>query len=119
MGKCHGPEGIIFNLRPIEGGVDHHGSGFGDNDTNAAFGNPILPLGTDSTEANQLDIGSNFLNKLLTLKGSVVSVVGFNGHSMVEGHTFKAVLGSDSVRSIQSHLMFTVDETRGGVTEDH
>jgi hypothetical protein len=24
MGKGHGPEGIIFNLRPIEGGVDHH-----------------------------------------------------------------------------------------------
>jgi hypothetical protein len=52
MGKGHGPEGIIFNLRPIEGGVDHHGLGFGDNDTNAPFSNPILPLGTDSTEAN-------------------------------------------------------------------
>jgi hypothetical protein len=55
----------------------------------------------------------------LTLKGSVISVVGFNGHAMVESHTFKAVLGSDSVRSIQSHLMFNVDETRGGVTKDH
>jgi hypothetical protein len=38
---------------------------------------------------------------------------------MVEGHTFKAVLGTDSIRSIQSNLVLNVDETGGGITKDH
>jgi hypothetical protein len=119
MGKGHGPKGIVLNLRPTECGVDHHGAGFGDNNANAAFGNTVLPLSANATETNRLDIGGNFLDKLLTFEGSVVGVVRVNGDAMSEGHAFKAVFGTDSVRSVQGHLMFNVDETGGDITEDH
>jgi hypothetical protein len=38
---------------------------------------------------------------------------------MGESHAFKAVLGMDSVRGIQSNLVLNVNETGGGITKDH
>ena len=43
-----GPEGGIFNFRPMKGRMNHKGAGLGCNDGDGAFRDTILPLGTDA-----------------------------------------------------------------------
>jgi len=61
--------------------MDHHGAGLGNNDTDGTLGYTILPLGTNSTKSNGLDILDDFLYEPLTFEGTVVSMIRLNGNT--------------------------------------
>jgi hypothetical protein len=111
MRQGHGPQAIILHIWPVECSMDHHGTSLGNNNTDGAFSYSVLPLGTNTAESNGLDIIYYLLNKTLALESTIICVVGFNRNTMGQGHPLETVLGCDSVSSIQSNLMFEMNDT--------
>jgi hypothetical protein len=91
--------------------MDHHGTSFRNNNTDGTFSYSVLPLGTNPAESNGLDIIYYFLNKTLAFESAIIRVVGFDRNTMRQGHPLETVLGCNSVSSIQSDLMFEMNDT--------
>jgi hypothetical protein len=119
VGESHGPKLFIFHLRPMESSMNHHSSSFGDHNANSTFGNTILPFGSNPTISDILGILGNFLDKTLAFEDAIVGVVTVNGDTILETHTFKAVLGIDGVRSIECGLMLDMNKPRDSITKQH
>jgi hypothetical protein len=81
----------------MELGMDHHSSSFGDHYANGSFSNSILPLGSNTTEADLLVMVNDFLGESLALVNTIVSVIFLNNYPSVACLPFKGCLGIDGV----------------------
>ena len=58
MLDCQGPKCWVGDVRPMDGRVQHHGSGDGHDCSDVAFGNSIVMMGADTSKAyNLLKVG--------------------------------------------------------------
>ena len=118
VGDSEGPKALVLGIGPHEVGMDHESAGLGRDQTNCRFSNTILPLGTNTAEANVLMIGMNLISEGLAFVDAIVSVVGFNGDTQFMTSSFKTDLSVDGVGCVESDLMFNVHVARSGVAED-
>jgi hypothetical protein len=73
------PEGFVINIRPVEGHMQHHGSGSGNSQSNGTFSNTILLLSPNATE---LVVILESLGKGLALVDAIVCVVCLHNNPM-------------------------------------
>jgi hypothetical protein len=50
----HGPEGGVCRFGPSDSGMEKHGTGHGDDGTDASFGDSVCMVGPDSGESGGL-----------------------------------------------------------------
>ena len=100
MVESKGPQRFIFCFGPMESSVNHHGSCSGDEDSDGALGNSILPFSTNTRETELLLLVDNLLGKSFALVDAIVSMIFRHGDTIVTGHSLKDYLGIDRVGSI-------------------
>jgi hypothetical protein len=84
MVEGKGPQGRIFNLRPHQVGMNHHGPSPGDNKAKGSLGDAILPFCTNSTIPNGQNITNNLFHKPSTLENAIVGVIPFNNDPRIK-----------------------------------
>ena len=98
--------------------MDHESAGFCRDQTNRRFGHTILPLGTNTTEANVLMVGMDLVSESLAFVDAIIGVIGFNFDTQLMTASFKVDLSIDGVGCVESDLMFDMNVTRSRIAED-
>lgn len=117
-GNGHGPQGFITFVRPVERGVDHHRASLRDHCFNRVFGNAVLPFGADTAKLDCLVVIGKSPHEIVRLEDTVVGVVAADDGSMISSHAFKTDLGGNGLCGSEGNLVFNVNESTSGVTED-
>ena len=94
---CKRPQRVIILLRPMERGMDHHGSCSGGHNLNGILSLTILMLSTYSRVSDALILGHQLSYKLLGCEDAIVRVVGVNINSMAFGCSLKHCLSLESL----------------------
>ena len=119
-GIVHGvrPESGISHVRPVNGGMHHHGSGDGHDGSDGSLSNGIVMVCTGSSKVNDLSIFLKLLLECLGCEGrtTVTQVLG-GYHTMFKAHGFKLLDSVQSFRGCETLLHFNMNCTTGQVNE--
>jgi hypothetical protein len=119
MGNTEGPKLGISNFRPMDGGVEHAGSCDGHRGLNAAFGNAIVVVGSDSGETRCLvELFQMALKLFRSECASVVRSVGERHDAEVTTVLLESTFARQGLVRVQVDLRRDEDVSGGVIDED-
>jgi hypothetical protein len=87
MGHCHGPQGGISHIGPVDRCMEHHSSRDAHDTLYGMLGSAVVVVGTCTSKTNYLCEGTELLSESGGCEGrSIVSVVVLWNHTMVTAH---------------------------------
>ena len=118
MLHCHRPQAGIGDIRPMNRGMEHHGSSDRHDCLNASFGNGVVVMCSSARKADHLLELGKLGSKLFGSEcRTVVSQKGLHNYSQVSRHQLVVLLGFQRFMSGQVRLRFDVDVARSVIDE--
>ena len=119
MLDCHGPEGWVSSVRPVDGSMQHHSPGYGHDSADGSLSFSVVVVGTNSSKLADLTELAKFFSVLLAGEGgTIVREVGLGYNSFTGTVVFKSLLGFEGLMGSQQSLEVDKDIVGGGVHKD-
>ena len=116
---CHGPQGSISQLRPVDGGMEHHSSSHSHDGPDIPLCHSIVMMSTNTCKADDLFKLGQFLSKGCRGEGAtIVSKEGLGDNTMVAAEGLELVFGTEGLMAVQVSLEDSVHKARGMVNKE-